>query len=136
MTENINRPSIVKDDVADNLIMNISPNVQRYQFINFWMWNYLGDAFQVVYDNEKKVFRDFGQTSDELASQSISYGFLKKLVKYSSGVELRGEELVTRSNKQGALGEMLRVMIQADAYIKFARENHKKTSAGSEKLDE
>lgn len=137
MAENINRPSIAKDDVAGDLIMNIGPTDQRYQFINFWMWNYIGDAFQVVYDKEEKTFRDFGQTSDELASQSIPYGFLKELVENSSGVKLQGEELVTRSNKQGALGEMLRVMIQADAYIKFKRNYYsQEATVGSEELDE
>lgn len=126
MVENINRPSIAKDDVADDLIMNIGPTDQRYQFINFWMWNYLGDAFQIVYDKEKNVFRDFGQTSDELTTQSIPFSFLKKLAKASSGVELQGEELVVRYDKQGALGEMLRVMVQADAYIKFKRNYYSK----------
>lgn len=137
MVENINWLSITEDDVADDLIMNISPNDQRYQFINFWMWNYLGDAFQIVYDKEKDVFRDFGQTSDELITQSIPLSFLEGLVKASSGVELQGKELVVRFDEQYALGEMLRVMVQADAYIKFKRNYYsKETTAGSEKLDE
>lgn len=140
MAENINWLSITEDDVADDLIMNISPNdqrYQRYQFINFWMWNYLGDAFQIVYDKEKDVFRDFGKTSDELITQSIPLSFLEGLVKASSGVELQGKELVVRFDKQYALGEMLRVMVQADAYIKFKRNYYsKETTAGSEKLDE
>lgn len=137
MTENINRPSIVRDDVAGNLIMNISPTDQRYQFINFWMWNYLGDAFQIVYDKEKNVFRDFGQTNDELATQSIPFSFLKELAKASSGVELQGEELVEHFDKQGVLGEMLRVMVQADAYIKFKHNYYsQETTAGSGKLNE
>lgn len=53
MVENINWLSITEDDVADGLIMNISPNNQRYQFIDFWMWNYLGDAFQIVCDKKR-----------------------------------------------------------------------------------
>ena len=126
MVENINWLSITEDDVADDLIMNISPNDQRYQFIDFWMWNYLGDAFQIVYDKEKNVFRDFGQTSNELITQSIPLSFLEGLVKASSGVELQDEELVVRFDKQYALGEMLRVMVQADAYIKFKRNYYSK----------
>lgn len=137
MAEKTNQLSIAKDDVADNLIMNISPTDQRYQFINFWMWNYIGDAFQVVYDKAKNVFRDFGQTSDELITQSIPLSFLKGLAEASSGVELQGEELVVRFDKQGALGEMLRVMVQADAYIKFKRNYYsQETTTGSGKPDE
>lgn len=129
MVENINWLSITEDDVADDLIMNISPNdqrYQRYQFIDFWMWNYLGDAFQIVYDKEKNVFRDFGQTSNELITQSIPLSFLEGLVKASSGVELQDKELIVRFDKQYALGEMLRVMVQADAYIKFKRNYYAK----------
>ncbi|WP_276859002.1 hypothetical protein [Limosilactobacillus ingluviei] len=126
MVENINWLSITEDDVADDLIMNISPNDQRYQFIDFWMWNYLGDAFQIVYDKEKNVFRDFGQTSNELITQSIPLSFLEGLVKASSGVELQDEELIVRFDEQYALGEMLRVMVQADAYIKFKRNYYSK----------
>ena len=86
---------------------------------------------------KKNVFRDFGQTSNELIAQSIPLSFLEGLVKASSGVELQDEELVVRFDEQYALGEMLRVMVQADAYIKFKRNYYsKETTAGSEKLDE